>query len=323
MNRIARAREIIEIEQEGLGRLRDSLGPEFSKAIDLILRSVQAGGKVVATGLGKSLHIAQKIAATLTSTGTPASTLHPSDAMHGDLGMLRDDDILLALSFSGESEELLTLLPHVKRRGMRIIAMTGQPDSALGRFSDVILPVPIEREACPFNMAPTTSTTVMLALGDALAIVLLEARGFQKEDYAKLHPGGAIGRTLLVRVSDIMRTGERLARVVKGATVKDAVLAMTSARSGAVAIVDSSNRILGIFTDGDLRRHITGGVNLAELPVDQIMTPNPISVSQDHLAVDVLRLYETHNIDDLLVVDAGNQLVGMVDIQDLPKLKII
>jgi arabinose-5-phosphate isomerase len=318
-----RAREILDIELAGLQRVRERLGPEFGRAVRLLLERLGAGGKIVLTGLGKSFHIAQKIAATMTSTGTPAVVLHPSEAMHGDLGILHSNDALLALSFTGESEELLKLVPLVKRLGLPIISLTGDPKSALARHSDEIIPVPIEREACPFNMAPTTSTTATLALGDALAIVLLEARGFNKEDYAKLHPGGAIGRTLLVRVADIMRTGERVARVRQGAKVKDAVLAMTSARAGAVAVVDEHDKLLGIFTDGDLRRHITDGVNLAESPVDGLMTTHPISLTAEHLAVDVLALFEKYNIDDLVVVDKKKRLVGMVDIQDLPKLKIL
>jgi arabinose-5-phosphate isomerase len=317
-----RAKEIIDIEIAGLQKVRDGLGKEFGRAVSLILERLDRGGKVVVSGVGKNMPVGQKIAATLTSTGCPAVFLHPSDAMHGDLGILGKQDVVLALSYSGESEELVNLVPALRRAAVAIVSLVGKEDSALAKLSDVVIPVTIDREACPFNMAPTTSTTATLAVGDALAMILLEARGFQKEDYAKLHPGGAIGRTLLLRVSDIMRSGDRLAKVRKGAKVKDAVLAMTSARAGAVAVVDDRDRVAGIFTDGDLRRHITGSVNLAELPVDDVMTPDPITLGRNQLAVDVLSLYEKHNIDDLIIVDEKKRLVGMVDIQDLPKFKI-
>jgi arabinose-5-phosphate isomerase len=317
-----RAKEIIEIEIAGLQKVRDGLGKEFGRAVQLFLDRMGQGGKVVVTGVGKNLPIGQKIAATLTSTGCPAVFLHPSDAMHGDLGILGPLDVLLVLSYSGESEELVKLMPAVKRCGVAVVSMVGETASSLAKVSDVVIPVAIDREACPFNMAPTTSTTATLAVGDALAMILLEARGFKKEDYAKLHPGGAIGRTLLLHVADIMRTGDRLAKVTKGAKVKDAVLAMTSARSGSVAVVDEQNRVAGIFTDGDLRRHISDSANLSERTVDEVMTTHPITLSANHLAVDVLALFEKHSIDDLVIVDGKRRLVGMVDIQDLPKFKV-
>ncbi len=318
-----RAREILDLEAEGLRRVRDNLGPEFEHAVEILLATLRNGGKIVVTGIGKSLHIGQKIAATLTSTGTPAVVLHPLEAMHGDLGILNHRDAVIALSYSGETEELLNLLPILKRRELPIIALTGNPDSTLAAHCDVVIAVTIEREACPFNMAPTTSTTATLAVGDALAIVLLEARGFTREDYALLHPGGAIGRTLLLRAADIMRTGERLARVSGDAHVKDAVLAMTSARAGSVAVVDENGRLLGIFTDGDLRRHVTRSDDITSKRVADVMTRNPVTIRSDHLAVDVLALYEKHAIDDLIVVDDENRVVGIIDIQDLPKLKIM
>ncbi len=322
MKYVERAREVVDVEIAALQKVRDDLDRDFSAAVELVLDRIAKGGKIVVTGLGKNLHIGQKIAATLTSTGTPALLLHPSDAMHGDLGILRKGDVLLALSYSGESEELVNLIPIVKRSGVAIISFTGETESALARNSDVVVSVKVDREACPFNMAPTASTTAALALGDALAMVLLEARGFDKEDYAKLHPGGTIGRTLLLRVSDIMRTGDRLASVRQSAKVKDAVLAMTSARAGSVAVVDDRNVVLGIFTDGDLRRHITDPANIAEIEIEDVMTPKPVTLSQNHLAIDLMALYEQHNIDDVIVVDDQGRLVGMVDIQDLPKLKL-
>ncbi|MBN1270350.1 MAG: KpsF/GutQ family sugar-phosphate isomerase [Kiritimatiellae bacterium] len=318
-----RARKVLDIEIAGLQKVRRALGAEFDQAIRILLDALKHGGKIVVTGLGKNLPIGQKIAATLTSTGSPAVFLHPADAMHGDLGILQKADVLLALSYSGESEELLALLPVVKRCGAPIISLCSGRDTAMARHSDVVISVAVDREACPFNMAPTASTTATLAVGDAIAMVLIEARGFRKEDYARLHPGGAIGRTLLLRASDIMRRGDRLARVMKGQKVKDALLAMTRARAGSAAVVNAQGRVLGIFTDGDLRRHITDPAGITDKPIEDVMTPGPITISEDELAVNVLAIYEEHNIDDLIVVDGGDQLVGMIDIQDLPKLKIL
>ena len=322
MKHAERAREIIDIEIAGLHKVRDGLGREFGRAVEKFLAALDHGHKIVVTGVGKNLPIGQKIAATLTSTGSPAVFLHASDAMHGELGILTEGDVLLALSYSGESEELLNLLPLVKRKGVHIVSITGSNDNSLARLSDEVIPVMVEREACPFNMAPTATTTVTLAVGDALAMVLLEARGFQKEDYAKLHPGGAIGRTLLYRVSDIMRKDGRIARVRKGAKVKEALLAMTEARAGSVAIVDGEGRLAGIFTDGDLRRHITTP-NLTERAIDEVMTTKPLTLTGNQLAVDVLAFFEKHNVDDVAIVDESGKLVGMVDIQDLPKFKIM
>jgi arabinose-5-phosphate isomerase len=322
MDYVKKAHEVIDIELAGLQRLREGLDGGFSQAVEIILERLHKRGKILVTGVGKNAPIGQKIAATLTSTGSPAVFLHPSDAMHGDLGLVAANDVVLALSYSGASEELQSLMLAIKREKVPIIAITGAPDSALGRDADVVIAIEVEREAGAFNLAPTTSTTVTLVVGDALAMVLLEARGFRREDYAKLHPGGAIGRTLLLRVADIMRTGERLASVRGDARVRDAVLAMTRARAGAVAVVDADDKVLGIFTDGDLRRHLNDGPPLADMTVADVMTAQPICVRQDHLAVDVLAIYEQHNIDDLLVVDENGHLAGMVDIQDLPKFKI-
>ena len=323
MNFQKRAREVIDVEIAGMEKVRDSINGNFSTAIDWILATIKNGGKVVVTGVGKNFHIGQKMVATFNSTGTPSALLHPIEAMHGDFGLVGEKDIALALSYSGGSDELLALLPALKRRGLKIIGMTGDAASPLGQQSDLILPITVDREACPFGMAPTTSTTVTLALGDALAIVLLEARGFKKEDYAKLHPGGAIGRTLLLKVSDVMRTKDRLAKVKSGAKVKEAVLAMTGARSGCVAVVDEKEKLLGIFTDGDLRRHLIKTPDITEVAIDSVMTRNPVTLKADQLAVDILQIYEQKNIDDLIVVDDAGHLVGAVDIQDLPKLKIL
>jgi len=323
MNFQKRAREVIDVEIAGMEKVRDSINGNFSTAIEWILATMKNGGKVIVTGVGKNFHIGQKMVATFNSTGTPSALLHPIEAMHGDFGLVGEKDIVLALSYSGGSDELLALLPALKRRGLKIIGMTGDTTSPLGQQSDLVLPITVEKEACPFGMAPTTSTTVTLAMGDALAIVLLEARGFKKEDYAKLHPGGAIGRTLLLKVSDVMRTKDRLAKVLAGSKVKDAVMAMTGARAGCVAVVDGGDRLLGIFTDGDLRRHLIETPDITGVSIDSVMTRNPVTLKADQLAVDILKIYEEKNIDDLIVVDDAGHIVGAVDIQDLPKLKIL
>lgn len=320
---VARARQVMDIEIAGLQTARDHLGPSFARAVSLLLQVLDRQGRIVVTGVGKSLHIAEKISATLASTGAPSMVLNPTQAMHGDLGILADQDALLALSFSGESDELLALVPVVKRRGIPIVALTGGAESSLARFSDVVIPVLVEREACPFNMAPTTSTTATLALGDALAMVLIDARGFDREDYARLHPAGAIGRALLCRVSDVMRTGERLARVPLTATVQDAIVAMTGAKAGSACIVGPDGRLTGIFTDGDLRRLLTTRRNLLESPVRDVMTRSPAHVREDQLAVEALRIFEQRKIDDLPVVDSDGRLAGCIDIQDLPRLKLL
>ena len=318
-----KAKEVFNTEIEAMQKVRDGIGLEFGRSVELILKSLSNGGKIVITGIGKNLPIGRKMAATLSSTGSPAIVLHPIEALHGDLGVVCPSDVVIAMSYSGETEELLGLLPSLKRIGVPVIALTGVPGSSLARYSDETIPVTITREACPFNMAPTSSTTTTLAMGDALAIVLLEARGFRKEDFARLHPGGSIGRTLLLKARDIMRTGERVACLPQDASVKEAVLAMTKARSGSVAVVDADQRLLGIFTDGDLRRHLTDEVHIDSASVADYMTRNPITVCEDHLAVEVLHIYEAHNIDDLVVLDEQQRVCGVIDIQDLPKLKIM
>ena len=323
MDPIKRAKEVLENEIAGLEKLISQLDDSFTQAVNAIIKTIDQGGKVVVTGVGKNLHIGNKIAATLTSTGTPSVVMHPIEAMHGDFGLLGDKDILLAMSYSGASDELLALLQPVKRKGVPVIAMTGEVESPLAQHSDIILSVKVDTEACPFNMAPTTSTTATLALGDALAMVLLDARGFKIEDYAKLHPGGAIGRTLLLRVEDVMRTGDRCATVLAGQPVREALVAMTGAKSGCVAITEDDGTLLGIITDGDLRRHLIGTPNLVEKSVESVMTPNPKTVKKEMLALEILNIYEKHNFDDLIVVDEQNRVIGSVDIQDMPKLKIL
>jgi arabinose-5-phosphate isomerase len=320
---LTRAKEVLDIELTGIEKVKSEIGEGFVQAIDAILATVENCGKVVVAGVGKNWHIANKIAATLTSTGTPAVAMHPIEAMHGDFGIVCDRDILLAMSYSGASDELIDLLQPVKRKGVKIIALTGDADSPLGQHADIIISIKVDKEACPFNMAPTTSTTATLALGDAMAMVLLEARGFKIEDYAKLHPGGAIGRTLLLHVSDVMRTGDRCATVPVGQPVREALLAMTGAKAGCVAVVEADHTLAGILTDGDLRRHLIETPNLVELPIEEIMTRDPITLTRDMLALEILNIYEKHNIDDLIVVDEENRVIGAVDIQDLPKLKIL
>lgn len=317
------ARRVLEIEIAELRRVQRSLGRGFARVVDLLLDRLARGGKLIWTGVGKNLPIAQKIAATLTSTGSPSVVMHPSDAMHGDLGIVQPPDAVIAMSYSGASDELLQLVPALRRLGAPIVAFTADARSPLAGLCDAVLCVRVRREACPFNLAPTASTTAMLAVGDALAITLLQARGFGREDYAKLHPAGAIGRTLLLRVRDIMRTGPRLATVPVSARVSDAVVAMTRARAGSVAVVDERGRLAGIFTDGDLRRQLAAGLHPGERPIADVMTRQPVCVGADQLAVDVLRAFREHAIDDLVVVDDSGRVVGMVDLQDLPRLKLL
>jgi arabinose-5-phosphate isomerase len=323
MEHVERAKEVISIEIEGLQSVMDSLDSEFDAAVQVLLSCIGANHKIIVTGVGKNLHIAQKVSATLASTGSTSVVLSPTQAMHGDFGIVTPGDVLLAFSDSGESEELLNLIPAVKRIGVPIIAVTRSAQSALGESSDVVVQNAVPREACPFNMAPTASTTAALAIGDALAMVLLDATGLDKSAYAKLHPGGAIGRTLLLRVADIMRTDDRLAIVSGDTTVQETVLAMTSARSGTAAVVDENNKLVGIVTDGDLRRGLSSDTDLLNRAAADIMTAAPVTIGPERLAVHVLRLFEEKDIDDILVVDADSHVVGAIDIQDLPKLKIM
>lgn len=323
MKRIQRAKDVISIEISALEAMKDRIDESFVAAVKLMQERLAAQGKIVVTGIGKNIPIGKKIAATLSSTGAPAVVLHPIEALHGDLGMVAPADVVIAMSYSGETEELLNLLPCLRRIGVKIIALTGVVDSSLGTLSDVALDISVEREACPFNMAPTSSTTATLAMGDALAVVLLESRGFRKEDYALLHPGGSIGRTLLLKAGDIMRSKDRMALVGAQTTIKEAVFAMTGARSGSVIIIDEEERLLGILTDGDLRRLINNNVDLSSATVFEHMTQHPITVVEDHLAVEVLRIFEKHNIDDLAVLNSTGKVCGMIDIQDLPKMKIL
>ncbi|MCQ2403940.1 MAG: KpsF/GutQ family sugar-phosphate isomerase [Lentisphaeria bacterium] len=317
------ARETIDIELAGVKKVRDELGEPFIALVRKCLEILHDGGKLVLCGVGKSGHISKKLAATLASTGARAVFMHPVEAMHGDLGVVSPQDLLLAVSYSGETDELLRVLPAVRRMGVPIIAITGKAESRLGEFSDMVVPMPVEREACPFNLAPTTTTTALLALGDALAMVLLDCQDFQISDYAKNHPAGAIGRTITLTVKDCMRTGERCAVATPGTTVREALLAMTKARDGAVAIVDAENRLLGIFTDGDFRRAMMASDQVLAAPIESVMTKNPVAINQKQMAVEILKLIEHRKIDDVAVVDDEGKFTGMVDIQDLPKFKVM
>ncbi|MBX6324448.1 MAG: KpsF/GutQ family sugar-phosphate isomerase [Chthoniobacterales bacterium] len=323
MDYLEKAARVLDMEIRELQRLRARLDENFSRAVELIRETVDARGKVVVVGVGKSGHIGAKIAATLTSTGSPAVVLDSSNALHGDLGVIADGDVILALSASGETEEVLRILPAIARFDVRIIAMCGNRKSTLAQNAHLFLDVSIEQEACPLNLAPTSSTTVMLALGDALAMVLLEARGFNKEDFAKFHPGGTIGRSLLLRVHDIMRPREAMAIVAANTSIRDALRAMTSVRAGAAVIIGEDEQLLGIFTHGDFVRHFQTDSRIGERLVADLMTLNPVTVHKDKLAVEVLNLLERHRVDDLVVIDDNNVPVGIVDSQDLTRLKLL
>ena len=274
-------------------------------------------------GIGKSGAVGRKIAATLTSTGSTSVVLDSVDALHGDLGIVSDGDAILALSYSGESEELLNLIPALKRFSVTIIAVTGGLKSTLARRSDLVLNVRVPKEACPFNLAPTASTTATLVMGDALAMAVLKARGFEQSDFARFHPSGAIGRALLLRVGDIMRSGERNAIAPQTLSVKDALLVMTRARSGSLSVVDGKGKLVGVFTDGDFRRCMAEDTDLLGRPLRSVMTRRPIWIREDALAAEALKIFDERNIDDLIVVNSKREPVGLVDSQDLPKLKIM
>ena len=289
-----------------------------------LLRDTVAGGhKIIICGVGKSGNIANKIAATLNSTGAPAVVLNAQDALHGDLGLVSPGDVMLALSYSGETDEILNLLPHLKRQRCRLIALTGGLASTLANTADIVLDVSVQREACPLNLAPTSSSTVMLVLGDALAMVLLEARGFQPDDFALLHPGGSLGRALLTLVSDIMRTGDRLPLVAPDATVREAIRTMGSCRAGCVILTNPGGTLAGIFTQGDFARAFENNPNLAGEAVHQYMTPGPITIQSNKLAAELLNLLERHPVDELVVLDSENRPVGLVDTQDLSRHRIL
>ena len=331
---LSRAREVFDIEIAGLKRTRASLGDSFVRTVRLLRETVNDGGIVVVTGVGKNLHVAEKMSAIFSSTGTRSIVLNPVQAMHGDLGMTSARDVLVALSFSGESEEVLRLIPAIRRHGLKVVSLTGNPKSTLAGLSDIHLEIPCGKEACPFGMAPTNSVTATLAMGDALAMVLVDEQRFRIEDYAMNHPAGAIGRALVMRVSDIMRTGEALPLVPPSATVMEAALAMTKSKGGSAIVVDGSGKLKGIFTDGDLRRLLVEGKGvkkdapcipsrILETPISVYMTRSPLFVFSDAYAADLLKIFERKRIDDLPVCDRKGKVVGLVDLQDLPKMKVL
>ena len=322
MDHLSKARRVIGIEADELRRLAENLdGQAFSRAIETLKTCVDHRGKIVVCGVGKSGHIGDKIAATLTSTGATAVVLNSLNALHGDLGLVSDGDVILAFSYGGETAELLNILPPLARFDVKLIAVTGRPDSTLGQAAEIVLDVAVSQEACPLHLAPTSSTTAMLALGDALAMVLLEARGFQQDDFARFHPGGSLGRVLLTKVNQIMRKATQLAVADPDSTVLEVLKKMTQCRTGAAAIVDADGKLCGVFTHGDLARHYQAHADLGALPVGQFMTASPVTVRGDKLAAEALHVLKTHRIDDLIVVDEDNRPVGIIDSQDLSRLQ--
>ena len=317
---IKRAREVLQIEAEAIRQLIPRVGKSFMAAVNLL---VGCKGRVIVTGIGKAGLIGQKLSATLASTGTPSHWVHPVEATHGDLGRITKHDIIITLSNSGETEELTRLLPVIKHIGARLITLTGHLNSTLAKHSDVILDVRVSREACSLNLAPTSSTTAMLAMGDALAVVVAERRKFKERDFALLHPGGQLGRKLLLRVRDLMRTREANPIVPEYAKVREVLLAITKARAGCASIVDARGRLRGIFTDGDLRRHLDSNGTLTHQHVRDVMTRRPKTIRADRLAVEALRLLQEHKIDELVVVDSARRPVGLLDVQDLLKAGLV
>jgi arabinose-5-phosphate isomerase len=323
MDQLAKARCVIDIEIDGLRRMAERLDSAFPQVVEMLRETLIRRGKIVVVGVGKSGNIGQKIAATFNSTGATAVVLDSQNALHGDLGLLNDGDSVLALSYSGETRELLDLMPFIRRFDVGIVAITGKPGSTLSQLADLTLDTWVEREACPLNLAPTSSSTAMLVMGDALAMVLLEARGFSEEDFARFHPGGSLGRALLTRVSDIMRCDSQLPVVGENADVFAALDAMKRARAGACLILDSRGSLAGIFTHGDFARCFRADPLLGDKPVAGLMTKKPVTVKADALAVEVLRTLGENRIDDIVVLDDAEKPVGLIDTQDLARLKIV
>jgi arabinose-5-phosphate isomerase len=316
-------RRVLRIEAAAIERLSEQLGTEVSQAVQTIRGVSTRGGRLVVMGMGKSGHIARKLAATFASTGTPALFVHPAEAKHGDLGMIQPQDLVLAISHSGETEELCEVLPHIKRMGIALIAMTGRPDSRLARLSDIHLDASVVEEACPLNLAPTASTTAALALGDALAVAVLEASGFSADDFARSHPGGSLGRRLLVRVSDVMRQGDQVPKVSDSALLSQTLIEMTSKRLGMTCVVDGQGRLAGIFTDGDLRRVLEKQKLHTQTAVKDIMTRQVKTIASEALASEAAYLMDERRINHLVVVDADNVPVGVIGLHDLLESKII
>ena len=320
---LERAREVFNVEMEGVAFLRDKIGESFEELVKSCNDTLNAGGKLVITGIGKSGYIGKKMAATLSSIGCPSIFLHPVEARHGDLGIIQAHDLLIAISYSGETEELLVVLNPAKRLGVKLASITGNGTSTLAKMSDLTVEMPVPREACPFNLVPTTTTTALLVLGDALAMVLLDMRKFTKNDFGRLHPGGAIGRMVTMRAADMMRDLDHSALMSKQNTVREAIYAMGKVRSGSAIIVDEERRLLGIFTDGDFRRLTEKEETILHHQLGEVMTADPISVDGELLAVEVMKLLEKRHIDDLVVTDSDHRVIGFIDVQDLPGMKLI
>ena len=319
-NALALGRQVMDIEAAAVQALSARLDESFLHALDVIL---SCEGRVIVSGMGKSGHIARKIAATMSSTGTPAYFVHPGEASHGDLGMVASTDVFIALSYSGESQELLTIVPIIKRQGAKLISMTGNPASSLARVADVHLNAAVDREACPMNLAQTASPTASLALGDALAVALLDAKGFNAENFARSHPGGSLGRRLLTRVSDVMRSGERMPMVHEDVMLSAALMEMSRKGVGMTAIVNGNNVVKGIFTDGDLRRTLEKNLDFGCTPVKSVMSANPRCINPDSLAAEAVQLMEQYSISQMLVVDEQHQMVGALNMHDLLHAKVI
>ena len=313
-------REVLRQEAAALNTIADDLGQDFSKAVSLILN---CRGRLIVSGVGKSGHTGRKLAATFASTGTPAYFVHAAEAAHGDLGMITADDVVLGISYSGETNELLTIVPTLKREGAQLIAMTGNPESSLARYADVHLNCHVEREACPLNLAPTSSTTATLALGDAVAIACLSAKGFTKEDFARSHPGGSLGRRLLIHVQDIMRKGSDVPAVREDVKVLEAVREITAKHIGMTAVVDAEGLIVGIFTEGDLRRLIERVGDIREIVISNVMTRTPKTIAAEELAAAAVKKLDEHQCNQLLVVDRDNRLIGALHMHDLMTAKVL
>jgi len=322
-NYIGQAKAVLETEIDELKKLSDRIDNHFVQAVEALHACLDRQRKIIVIGVGKSENIATKVCATFNSTGAPSVVLNCQNALHGDLGIVADGDAVLALSYSGETSELLNLLPHIKRRMDFLISMTGKLDSSLAINSDIVLDVGVTTEACPLNLAPTSSTTNMLALGDALSMVLLKARGFQPENFAELHPGGTLGRLLLTQVKDIMRHGDRLALVAPTDNVTIALEAMKECKAGAVVAVDAGDRLRGIFTHGDFVRAYQENRNIAGDQISKHMTENPVAIQGERLATEAVRTFEKHLIDEIVVIDDENKVIGLVDVQDLSRTQII
>ncbi len=318
-----RARAVIELEADSLRQMAARIDTSFGEAVKLLRSSLEKRGKVVIIGVGKSGNVGQKIAATLNSSGAPAVVLNAQDALHGDLGLLCDGDVILALSYSGETEELLGLMPFLRSFQVKVIALCGKTDSSLSRAADVTLDTSVTREACPLNLAPTSSSTAMMVMGDALAMVLLEMRGFTESDFARYHPGGSLGRALLLKVGDVMRRDQAMPTVPLSACVIDAVVEMNRSRAGACLILDENGMLAGIFTHGDFARGYEKDPSLGALPVADLMTRNPVSLPENSLAVEAVRQVGEKHIDDIVVIDAEGKPVGLIDAQDLARLKLV